>query len=131
MRIAKNDVPVKISAPGAIARLQPGFGDATDCGTLSAEFFSLAAGTDIGPLLRGLEEDLCQTPHWGFVSAGAMTVTYNDGSTEHVSAGDLFYWPPGHTVRVLEDAEVLMFSPDQAHSAVLDHMQARLRGDAG
>ena len=39
MRIAKNDLPVEISAPGAVARLQPGFGDASSCGVLSAEFF--------------------------------------------------------------------------------------------
>jgi hypothetical protein len=130
MRIAKDDVPVKIAALGAVARQQPGFGDATDCGTLSAEFFSLAAGVDITPLLQGLEDDLCQAPHWGFLSTGALMVTYRDGSTERVSGGDLFYWPPGHTVRVLENAEVLMFSPEQAHSAVLDHMHARLRGDA-
>jgi hypothetical protein len=59
-----------------------------------------------------------------------MMVTYRDGSTEQVPGGDLFYWPPGHTVRVLENAEVLMFSPERAHRAVLDHMHARLRGDA-
>ena len=43
MRIAKDDVPVKVTAPGAVARLQPGFGDASNCSVLSAEFFSLAA----------------------------------------------------------------------------------------
>jgi hypothetical protein len=40
MRIAKDDLPVKIATLGAIAPQQRGFGDATDCGTLSAEFFS-------------------------------------------------------------------------------------------
>nr|MEE4268080.1 cupin domain-containing protein [Candidatus Krumholzibacteria bacterium] len=29
MRLAKNDVPVKFSAPGAVARQQLDFGDAT------------------------------------------------------------------------------------------------------
>jgi hypothetical protein len=128
MRIAKTDVPVKISSPGAVARLQPGFGDASDCGVLSAEFFSLAAGTDIAPLLEGLTDDLCQAPHWGYVSKGALTVTYNDGSRESVAGGDLFYWPPGHTVRVKEDAELLMFSPERAHSEVLAHMKAKMGG---
>jgi hypothetical protein len=28
MRISKNDVPVEVAAPGAVARLHPGFGDA-------------------------------------------------------------------------------------------------------
>jgi hypothetical protein len=126
MRIAKVDVPVRVEAPGAVARLQPGFGDATDCGVLSAECFSLAAGTDIAPLLKGLKDDLCQAPHWGYVSKGALTVTYRDGAVEDVAGGDLFYWPPGHTVRVQQDAELLMFSPERAHSEVLDHMKAKM-----
>jgi len=128
MRIARDDVPVEVAAPGAIARLQPGFGDASESGTLSAEYFSLAAGTDIAPLLRGLKDDLCQAPHWGYVAKGALTVTYGDGTTENVTSGDLFYWPPGHTVRVTEDAELLMFSPERDHRDVLAHMKAKLGG---
>jgi hypothetical protein len=126
MRIAKDDVPVKLRAPGAVARLQPGFGDASNCGVLSAEFFSLAAGTDIAPLLAGLTDDLCQAPHWGYLANGALIVTYKDGSRERVAAGDLFYWPPGHTVRVEQDAELLMFSPERAHREVLEHMKAKM-----
>ena len=126
MRIAKNNVPVELASPGAVVRLQPGFGDASQCGVLSAEFFSLAAGTDLSPLLRGLKDDLCQAPHWGFLTKGAITVTYRDGSTENVADGDLFYWPPGHTVTVQEDAELLMFSPEGAHRAVLDHIKAKV-----
>jgi hypothetical protein len=55
-------------------------------------------------------------------------VTYRDGSTENVASGDLFYWPPGHTVRVQQDAELLMFSPERAHRDVLAHMRAKLGG---
>jgi hypothetical protein len=128
MRIAKNDVPVEVAAPGAVARLQPGFGDASESGVLSAEFFSLAAGTDIAPLLRGLEDDLCQAPHWGYLAKGALTVTYRDGASENVASGDLFYWPPGHTVSVRQDAELLMFSSEHAHRKVLAHMKAKLGG---
>jgi mannose-6-phosphate isomerase-like protein (cupin superfamily) len=126
MRIAKDDVPVKITAPGAVARLQPGFGDATRYGMMSAEYFSLAAGTDITPLLQGLDGNLCHAPHWGYVANGALTVTYRDGSSERVGSGDFFYWPPGHTVRIDEDADLLMFSPEHEHTQVLDHMQAKI-----
>jgi hypothetical protein len=126
MRIAKHDVPVEVAAPGAVARLQPGFGDASQSGMLSAEFFSLAGGTDIAPLLRGLKDDLCHAPHWGYLAKGALTVTYRDGSSENVASGDLFYWPPGHTVRVHQDAELLMFSPERAHREVLAHMKGSL-----
>jgi hypothetical protein len=126
MRIARDDVPVEVAAPGAVARLQRGFGDASHCGVLSAEFFSLAAGTDIAPLLEGLKDDLCQAPHWGYLAKGALIVRYRDGSTENVAGGDLFYWPPGHTVTVHQDAELLMFSPERAHREVLAHMKAKI-----
>ena len=128
MRIAKQDIPVRIDAPGAIARQKTGFGDATGYGTISGEYFSLGAGTDITPLLQGLENDLCQSPHWGYVLQGALTVTYADGSSEALNGGDLFYWPPGHTVKVGEDAEVILFSPQHEHSAAIDHMLGKLAG---
>lgn len=128
MRIEKNDIPVKLEAPGAIARLRTGFGDAKGYTTMSAEYFSLQAGTDIAPLLQGLRDDSCHAPHWGYLAEGAVTVTYKDGSSEKVQSGDLFYWPPGHSVRVDKDAELLMFSPQHEHIEVLDHMKAKLGG---
>lgn len=128
MRIQKNDVPVRINVPGAIARQQTGFGDATGYGTISGEYFSLGAGTDIAPLLQGLKGDLCQAPHWGYMLQGKLAVTYTDGERESVKGGDLFYWPPGHTVKVDEDAEVILFSPQHEHSHVIDHMLAKMAG---
>lgn len=128
MRIQKNDVPVRINVPGAIARQQTGFGDATGYGTISGEYFSLGAGTDIAPLLQGLKGDLCQAPHWGYMLQGKLAVTYTDGERESVKGGDLFYWPPGHTVKVDEDAEVILFSPQHEHSHVIDHMLEKMAG---
>jgi hypothetical protein len=126
MRIAKDDVPVQLQAPGAVARVQAGFGSARAYADLSAEYFSLAAGTDLAPLFTGLQDDLCQSPHWGYMASGSLTVTYGDGTTEQVHGGDLFYWPPSHSVRVHEDAELLMFSPVHEHLQVLDHVKAKL-----
>jgi hypothetical protein len=120
MRINKSDIPVVMEVPGATARQLP-FG-----GELAAEYFSLAAGTDIGPLLQGLNGDLCDAAHWGYVLAGELVVSYADGAIERCTTGDCFYWPPGHTVRVEQDAEVIMFSPLAAHAAVIDHMKAKL-----
>jgi hypothetical protein len=126
MRIAKTDVPVKINAPGAIARFKPDFGDATGYGRMAGEYFSLGAGTDITPLLKGLEGDLCQAPHWGYLMEGEVTVTYKDGKRETVSGGDLFYWPPGHTLKVGQDAEIILFSPEAEHGKVVDHLHSQL-----
>lgn len=128
MHIAKQDIPVRIDVPGAVARQKTEFGSATGYGTISGEYFSLGAGTDIAPLLQGLEDDLCQSPHWGYLLQGALTVTYANGDSEAVNGGDLFYWPPGHTVRVGQDAEVILFSPQHEHSKVIDHMLGKMAG---
>ena len=123
MRIAKGDVPVRINAPGAIARQQTNFGDASGYGKMGGEYFSLGAGADIAPLLKGLEGDLCQAPHWGYLIEGELTVGYADGTAAVIKGGDLFYWPPGHTVKVGKNAEVILFSPQEEHSKVIDHLK--------
>lgn len=128
MHIAKDDIPREIDAPGAIARVQKNFGDASGYGKISGEYFSLGAGADIAPLLKGLEGDLCQAPHWGYLLRGQLTVTYSDSSEEVVNSGDLFYWPPGHTVKVADDADIVLFSPQDEHIKVLDHMRGKMAG---
>ena len=130
MRIAKADIPARIAIPGATARQIPDFGDATGYGAFGAEYFSLAQGTDIAPLLQGLKNDHCQAPHWGYLIEGEVTVSYTDGKQESVSGGDLFFWRPGHSVRVEQDAEVVLFSPQHEHGQVMEHMQRKLAGEA-
>src|SRR5438128_408995 len=51
---------------------------------------------DPAPLFTGLPDNRCQCPHWGYVTAGAITFHYGDRS-ETYSAGDAYYAPPGHT----------------------------------
>jgi hypothetical protein len=128
MRIAKEEIATKIDVPGAKARQTAAFGDASGYGTMAGEYFSLGAGTDIAPLLQGLEGDGCQAPHWGYIISGAVVVTYTDGAEEKCATNDVFFWPPGHTVRVAEDAEVVLFSPLAEHLHVLDHMIAKMAG---
>ncbi len=127
MRIAKDDVPVKIDVPGATARQITNFGDATGYGKIGGEYFSLSAGTDISPLLQGLEGDLCQSPHWGYVIEGKLTVSFADGHDETVTTSDLFYWPPGHTVKADADTEMVLFSPEHEHTHVMDHILKKVQ----
>ena len=124
MHVSKQDIPVKIDAPGAVARQLPDFGTAS--GTIGAEYFSMVAGTDLAPLLEGLDGDMCHGPHWGYMLTGDVVVSYADGTTEQCVAGDLFYWPSGHSVRVNDDAELILFSPQDEHTAVMDHILAKL-----
>jgi hypothetical protein len=128
MRIRKDEIPVKIDVPGAVARQTTDFGDVAGFGHLAGEYFSLGAGTDIAPLLQGLDDDACQAPHWGYMISGTVVVTYTDDTEESCTGSDLFYWPPGHSVRVVDDAEVILFSPHREHAQVLDHMLAQMAG---
>jgi hypothetical protein len=124
MHLSKDDIPVRIDIPGAVARQLPDFGIAE--GPLGVEYFTLAAGTDMAPLLAGLEDDACQAEHWGYLVSGHVVVTYSDGSTEQVTGGEVFYWPAGHSVRVEQDAALVMFSPQVEHGAVMDHILGKL-----
>lgn len=128
MHIAKEQIPVKIDVPGAVARQAVDFGDASGYSTMGGEYFSLGAGTDIAPLLEGLHDDACHAPHWGYVISGQVIASYTDGGEDVCSGGDLFYWPAGHSVRVTRDAEVVLFSPQLEHTEVMDHMLAKIAG---
>lgn len=130
MRIAKENVDVKMQIPGATLRQRTDFGDATGLGTISGEYFSLSAGVDTTELFQGLEGDRCQCPHWGFVLHGRVTTTDANGVQETVDANDLFYWPPGHNVRVEADAELILFSPQREHTHVIDHMIEKTKASA-
>jgi hypothetical protein len=128
MRVAKDDVEVRLEIPGAVIRQRTEFGDVNGFDGISGEYFTLAAGVDTTPLFEGLEGDLCQCPHWGFVLRGRLTTTDASGARETVQANDLFYWPAGHNVKVDADAEIVMFSPQREHSHVIDHMIRKVNG---
>jgi len=128
MRVAKENVDVQMDIPGAVIRQRKDFGNVRGFDQISGEYFTLAAGVDTTPLFAGLEGDLCQCPHWGFVLRGELTTTDATGAQETVTANDLFYWPPGHNVKVTADAEIVMFSPQHEHTAVINHMVEKVKG---
>jgi len=128
MKIAKDDIEVKMQIPGAVIRQKTNFGDATGYGKISGEYFSLSAGVDTTPLFMGLEGNMCQCPHWGFLISGQLTTTDSKGVEETVDANELFYWPEGHNVKVNADAEIVMFSPQHEHSHVINHMIDMTKG---
>ena len=57
---------------------------------------------------------------------GEIVVTYADGEEETCRRGDPYFWPAAHTVRVVDDAELVMFSPRAAHGHVIDHLAAKI-----
>lgn len=97
-------------------RNAPGYGGMT------VAYNELPAGTDFTPLLKGLENDSCHCPHWGYVIDGTMRIVYNDGSEDLLKAGDVFYLPPGHTAIVEEDVKFMDFSPTKELNEILGHV---------
>ena len=112
MRATRNEIPVLFGADPAALR-------GVEWGQLRAGVASLPAGADMSALLRGLPNDMCHCPHWGYVIKGRMRVIYADRE-ESLAAGDLFYLPPGHSAIIEEDVEFVEFSPPHEHDEVIE-----------
>ena len=92
-----------------------------EAGEMTVGIFRLPAGTDLRPLLRGLEGDACQCPHWGYMLKGTVRMHTPAGPKDY-TAGEAFYWAPGHAPEALVDAEYVDFSPTEELRAVLEHV---------
>ena len=95
-------------------------------GGVLTRHIDLPAGTDFTPLFVGLPGDLCQCPHWGYVVEGSINVRYADGREETSRAGDVYYWPGGHTGWTDEGVVFLEFSLEADIRPVLDHLLRQL-----
>ena len=60
---------------------------------------------------KGLPDDACQSPHWGYLFKGSFKLTDTHGREEIVRAGEAYYAAPGHQFEALEDCETVEFSP--------------------
>jgi glyoxylate utilization-related uncharacterized protein len=87
-------------------------------GGYSVGFETYTADADLGPFFKGLPDDRCQCPHWGYVVKGKVTYKYGDRE-ETFETGDAYYAPPGHTPVLSAGTEVVEFSPtDELHRTV-------------
>ncbi len=120
MKIKKEDIPVTMQTEDSIMRALPGYGGMT------VAFSEMPAGTDITPLLQGLENNSCHCPHWGYMVEGAIRMKYDDGTDEVITTGDVFYLPPGHTAIVEEDMKFLDFSPEKEFNEVMEHIGKKM-----
>jgi hypothetical protein len=95
----------------------------SEVGAMTIAFVRLAKGVDLAPALKGLPDDLCQCPHWGYLLRGRVRMKTMDGD-EIYEAGHPFYWAPGHAPEALEDSEYVDFSPTEPFREVIDHVKA-------
>jgi hypothetical protein len=103
-----------------------------DLDDYAVNFVTFRENIDHAPLLKGLPDDQCQCPHWGYVIKGKMTYRFGDRE-EVFEAGDAYYAPPGHIpVHNEPGTEFLQFSPAeelrQTSEVIMKNMQAMQAG---
>ena len=112
--IPRQDVPVVIADGDVEVRV-------LDQDGMMVGFVRLPAGADLRPATKGLPDDLCPCPHWGYMLKGLVRMHTVDGHQDF-AAGDAFYWAAGHAPEALEDSEYVDFSPTHEFQRVLDHL---------
>jgi len=102
---SKNDMPIAIS------------NELYEVRTIEADdyivsFFTLKADWEPPALLfKGLPNDMCQSPHYGYVFKGQIVLKYVDHE-ETIKAGEAYYMKPGHIpIRGVKGTEFLEVSP--------------------
>ena len=90
------------------------------------EFVHFKQDIDSTPMLKGLPDDQCHCPHWGYVLKGTVTFTI-DGQEEVLRPGDAFYVPPGHLQRAEAGTEYLQFSPAKEMAEVEQQIMKNMR----
>jgi hypothetical protein len=90
-------------------------------GDMNVAFEAFPTGADTTPLFKGLPDDCCQSPHWGYLFKGRMRVKYADHE-EVIAAGEAYYIAPGHNVAVEEDCELVEFSPKDEYQKTMKVM---------
>jgi hypothetical protein len=97
----------------------------------TVNFVSIRESIDLAPLLKGLPDDLCPCPHWGYVFKGRLIWRFADRE-EVIEAGDAFYAPPGHAPIAEAGSEFVQFSPTEmlrdVEAAMLKNVEATQRG---
>ncbi|MEU4809793.1 cupin domain-containing protein [Nocardia fluminea] len=92
-----------------------------ELGDMAVRHARVPAGTDFGPVLQGLPDDRCPSPHWGIVLEGSLRLEHADGTVETANAGEVYYWPAGHTATSAGGAVFLEVGPVAPMRQFHDH----------
>lgn len=124
-KVSRETASETVAADGLDVRLEHLEGGYSVC------FESHTADADLASLFRGLPDDLCQLPRWGYVLRGKVGFRFSDRE-ETYEAGDAYYVPPGHTPVHYAGAEIVEFSPTDVLGQTIPVVMANLqRGGVG
>ena len=121
MRAAVDDLPIELQAGDLTTRY-------AEWGPMAVRHAKVPSGTDLTPVLEGLPNDRCPSPHWGIVLEGSIHLRQQDGSVEVVRAGDIYYWPEGHTAWTDEDVVFLEVGPVEPMRQFSSHARLKVAG---
>jgi hypothetical protein len=117
MSVRIEDLPVEVAQGDLVTRY-------AELGDMAIRHATLPAGTDMGPVLKGLPDDRCPSPHWGIVLSGSIELSHADGSVETARAGEVYHWPAGHTGTTSDGVTFIEIGPVAQMRAFSEHAKA-------
>lgn len=102
------------------------FRNQSGLGGMYIGYVEVPAATDFTPFFAGLPQDMCPSPHWGYVFEGSIRLKYPDGKEEIVKSGEVFYWPAPHTAVVDKNVKLIDFSPEPEFSQLMEHIAKKM-----
>ncbi len=100
-----------------------------ELGGYTVGFEHFREDADATPLLKGLPDDRCQSPHWGYLLRGKVTFRYPDRD-EVYEAGDAYYAHPGHIPVIAAGTEIVEFSPTEEYGRTMHIVAGNLAARA-
>jgi hypothetical protein len=94
-------------------------------GEYTVGFETFHEDADATPIFRGLPDDRCQSPHWGYVINGKVTFRFADRD-EVYETGDAYYAPPGHIPVLTAGTEIVEFSPTGEYEKTMEVVAGNL-----
>ena len=120
-KVSRNTASHSVKLEGLDVRLEHLEGGYSVC------FESHTADAELGALFRGLPDDRCPLPRWGYVIKGKVGFVFPDRK-ETFEAGDAYYVPPGHVPVHYAGAEIVEFSPtdvlEKTMKVVMSNLQS-------
>jgi hypothetical protein len=112
VKARKEDIPIMFEQGKTYSR-------DTEWGDMNVAWEAWEKGMDATPMFKGLPDDRCQCPHWGYLIKGRMRIKYADHD-EVINGGELYYLPPGHIPVMEEDSEMVEFSPKGEYQKTME-----------
>jgi hypothetical protein len=119
-KVSRETASERVSLDGLDVRVEHLEGGYSVC------FERHTSDADMAELFRGLPDDRCQAPRWGYVLEGMITFRFADSEETYV-AGDAYYVPPGHTPIHYAGAEIVEFSPTEELGETVSVVMANIQ----